>query len=104
MCHVSAVNGSTGSRIDQAEDIVEDIVAALGSRLQLEHLRVRHGLLLLVDLPASQMSLPLPLLEVWTIAYQQSTRHQDEDGAVLRCRLRIQGSYLMLHLLKWQVL
>lgn len=70
--------------VDQPEDVVEDKVASLSIRQQLECLRVVHRSLLLI--------------------HQECTRYLHEDGAFTTRRLCVECRDLVLNLAKWKAL
>ena len=72
------------SWVYQAEDVVEDEIAAGSIWEQLESLGVAHRSLLSLD--------------------QQSATNDDQDATRLVARLCVKGRDLVLNLLEWQVL
>jgi hypothetical protein len=90
--------------VDETENVVVDIVAALSVGQKLECLSVVHGLLFLVDLYFRDGQYEAKLSTSVMSAYQKGAGNEDEDTAVFIAGLGIESCDLMLNLLEGEFL
>jgi len=85
--------------VDQAEDVVENEVAALAIGLELEGLSVVHGPLLLIDLHSENLWVSSNTRKhsgtVEVGPYQKSTSDHDQDTTLLVGGLSVEGRDLV---------
>lgn len=90
-------------RVDQAEDVVENVIATVG-RQKLEGLSVAHWSPLLVHLSRSLSEDRRAKDTVISRSHQQCTAHNHQDASLRVAGLRVECSDLVLDLLEWQLL
>ena len=93
--------------VDETEDVVEDVVGAVGGQ-KLEGLGVAHGPALLLDLRNVLSVLLLisclPRIVLWAQTHEKGTADDDKDATLLVAGLRVDGSNLVLDALEGKLL
>lgn len=91
-------------RVDESEDVVEDVVAARVVGQKLECLDVAHGPPLLLNLESRSVRSLYPSDYVYGYPHQQSTAHNDQDSAARVTGLGIESRDLVFDLGKGKCL